>query len=188
MTYRTNKEQNEILTRVGAGTPMGELLRRYWWPVALSADLKEKPTLIRLLGQDLVLFRDRRGRVGVLDAQCPHRRAPLCIGTPHPEGIRCRYHGWLIDRGGKLLEVPGEPEAHTLKIKVKHGAYPAEELGGLIFTYLGPQPVPELPRFHMLAAEGQRTVAIQGFNDCNFLQCVENGIDPYHASFLHGDV
>lgn len=187
MRYRTTKEENERLTRVGAGTPMGELLRRYWWPIGLSADLKGKPTLVRLLGQDLVLFRDARGGLGVLDAQCPHRRAPLCIGRVNAQGLRCRYHGWLMDRSGKVLETPGEPACSTLKDEVRQPAYPVQELGGLIFTYIGPAPVPELPRFHMLVAEGERNVMIQGFNDCNYLQCVENGIDAHHVAFLHGD-
>ena len=105
--YRTTKEENEILTRVGPGTPMGELLRRYWWPVAMSDLLKEKPTSIRLLGEDLVLFRDGQGRAGVVGALCSHRRANLCLGNTEKQGLRCRYHGWLYDVRGKGFTDPG---------------------------------------------------------------------------------
>ena len=105
--YRTTKEENEILTQVGRGTPMGELLRRYWWPVGISADLKDKPTFIRLLGEDLVLFRDGKGRPGVLGALCSHRRANLCLGNVEEKGIRCRYHGWLYDTDGNVLDWRG---------------------------------------------------------------------------------
>ena len=184
--YRTPKEENEILTRVGCGTPMGELLRCYWWPVGISADLKNKPTFIRVLGEELVLFRDGKGRPGVLGAYCSHRRANLCLGYVEEKGLRCRYHGWLYDTGGKVLQIPGEPPGSQLKESVHHLAYPAEELGGLIFAYLGPQPARFLPRFDFLAGEGDHYAIIQGFANCNWLQCVENGLDPYHVSFLHG--
>ncbi len=184
--YRTPKEENEILTRVGCGTPMGELLRCYWWPVGISADLKNKPTFIRVLGEELVLFRDGKGRPGVLGAYCSHRRANLCLGYVEEKGLRCRYHGWLYDTGGKVLQIPGEPPGSQLKESVHHLAYPAEELGGLIFAYLGPQPAPLLPRFSFLVGEGEVYVTIQGFQNCNWLQCVENGIDPLHPSFTHG--
>lgn len=185
---RTSKEENEILTRVGPDTPMGNLLRRYWWPVGFSAHLKDKPTFIRLLCEDLVLFRDGKGRPGVLAALCSHRRANLCLGNTEREGLRCRYHGWLYDINGKVLQTPGEPPESKLKERIQHLSYPAEELGGLVFAYLGPKPAPLLPRFHFLAGEGERDLLIQAFDDCNWLQCVENGIDPYHVSFLHGDV
>lgn len=186
--YKTTPEENEVLSRVGIGTPMGKLLRHYWWPVGFSDALKDKPTFIRVLGEDLVLFRDGKGNPGVLAAQCSHRRANLCLGSTEKEGLRCRYHGWLYDVTGKVLQTPGESSASNLKDTVKHLSYDVEELGGLVFTYLGPKPAPLLPRFHFLAAEGERDVLIQSFNDCNWLQCVENGIDPYHVSFLHGNV
>jgi len=186
--YHTTKEENEILTRVGPGTPMGELLRRYWWPVGISAVLKEKPTTIRLLGEDLVLFRDGAGRVGVVGALCSHRRANLCLGNTEKQGLRCRYHGWLYATDGKVLQTPGEPAGTNLRDQVQHLSYPAQESGGLVFAYMGPKPAPLLPNFHFLAAEGERDVYIQAFNDCNWLQCVENGIDPFHVSFVHGDV
>ena len=186
--YRTTKEQNEILTRVGPGTPMGDLLRRYWWPAGFSAHLKDRPTFIRLLCEDLVLFRDGKGRAGVLGALCSHRRANLCLGNVESDGLRCRYHGWLYDTSGKVLQTPGEPRESKLQDNVRHLAYPAQELGGVVFTYLGPDPAPLLPRFHFLAAEGERDWLIQAFNNSNWLQSVENGIDPYHVSFTHGDV
>lgn len=188
--YKTTKEENEILTRVGSDTPMGEgeLLRRYWWPVGISGHLKDKPTFIRLLGEDLVLFRDSQGRPRILGALCSHRRANLCLGVVEKDGLRCRYHGWLYDGDGKVLQTPGEPEGSKLKDDISHTSYPAEELGGLVFAYLGPKPVPLLPRFHFLAAEGEREVIIQGFGRCNWLQAMENGIDPFHTSFLHADI
>jgi 5,5'-dehydrodivanillate O-demethylase oxygenase subunit len=188
MYYKTTKEQNEILTRVGRSTPMGELLRRYWWPVGFSDDLKDKPTFVRLMGEDLVLFRDGTGKPGVLAALCAHRRANLCLGNVEREGLRCRYHGWLYDTTGKILQTPGEPRDSKLKDSVEHPGYPTQELGGLVFTYIGPQPIPLLPRFHFLAADGERDILIQAFNNSNWLQNVENGIDPFHVSFLHGDV
>src|SRR3954465_2427499 len=165
----TTRQENEILTRVGAGTPMGDLLRLYWWPVGISKDLKEKPTFIRLLGEDLVLFRNFDGQVGVLAALCAHRRANLCLGSVGHNGLRCRYHGWAYDLQGNIVETPGEPD-DTFKTTFKQPAYPAQELGGIIFTYLGPQPAPLLPRFDFLVGDGEREAKITGFANCNWLQ------------------
>jgi 5,5'-dehydrodivanillate O-demethylase len=184
--YRTTKEENELLTQVRAGTPMGEFLRRYWWPVGISADLKNKPTFIRVLGEDLVLFRDGKGRPAVLGALCSHRRANLCLGDVEEKGLRCRYHGWLYDIEGHILQTPGEPPESMLKDSIRHLSYPAQELGGLVFTYLGPQPAPLLPRYDFLVGEGEGYLTVQGFQNCNWLQCVENGMDPVHPSFTHG--
>jgi 5,5'-dehydrodivanillate O-demethylase len=184
----TTKAENERLIRVGRGTPMGELLRRYWLPVGITADLQQKPTMIRVLGEDLVLFRDREERPGLVGAQCPHRRANLCLGNPAHDGIRCRYHGWVIARDGKILQTPSEPAESTFKDQIQHTAYPAQDLGGLVFAYLGPPPAPLLPRFDFLAGDGDRHVKITGIANCNWLQAVENGIDPLHVSFLHADV
>lgn len=130
------REQNKLLTQVGPGMPMGEVLRRYWWPVGISDHLKDKPTFIRVLGEDLVLFRDRSGKPGVLDAHCSHRGVNLCFGTVQDHGLRCRYHGWVYDIGGNVVEIPGEPD-NSLRDNVKHRAYPAQDLGGLIFAYNG---------------------------------------------------
>jgi 5,5'-dehydrodivanillate O-demethylase len=179
------EDQNRILTQVGKATPMGELLRRYWWPVGISADLQDRPTLVRILGEDLVLFRDGGGRVGLLEPICSHRRANLCIGNIDKLGLRCRYHGWLYDIHGKVLHTPGEPAESKFHETIIHLSYPAQELGGLVFAYLGPKPAPLLPRFDFIAGEGEHYANITGFANCNWLQCVENGMDPLHVSFTH---
>jgi 5,5'-dehydrodivanillate O-demethylase len=184
----TTRAENELLTRVGPGTLMGDLLRRYWWPVGVSDHLQNKPTFIRLLGEDLVLFRDGDGQPGVLAALCSHRRANLCLGNVEARGLRCRYHGWLYDRAGQVLQTPGEPDDSRFKDGIRHGAYPAQELGGLVFAYLGPRPAPLLPRFDFLADEGERYAWIVGTPPCNWLQGVENGMDPVHVSFTHSDI
>ena len=179
------EEENALFSTVAAGTPMGEMLRRYWWAAGISADLQDKPTLIRVLGEDLVLFRDGAGHVGVLAAHCSHRRVNLCFGTIEEPGLRCRMHGWVYDINGTVLETPGEPAESTVKERVHHLAYQAQELGGVIFIYMGPPPAPLLPRFHFLVAEGWRKIAFQGFTNCNWIQAVENGMDPIHPAFLH---
>ncbi len=178
-------EENRVLTSTGAGTQMGEVLRRYWWPIAIAEDLKEKPTFIRLLGEDLVLFRDRRGRLGLIEARCAHRRANLCLGTVGLEGLRCRYHGWLYDAQGKILDAPGTPPGSDLKDTVRQRAYQVEELGGLLFAYLGPLPAPLLPRFDFLVRPGLRLARVIGFSNSNWLQLAENGCDPLHVTFAH---
>ncbi|HEX3245101.1 MAG TPA: Rieske 2Fe-2S domain-containing protein, partial [Chloroflexota bacterium] len=135
------KEQNERLTRVGPGTPLGTLLRRYWWPVAGVAELVDRPTKpVRLMGEDLVLYKDRRGRYGLLGQRCAHRSVDLKYGIPEEEGLRCPYHGWLYDATGQCLEQPAEEPDSTFYQRVQTPAYPVEELGGLIFAYLGPGP------------------------------------------------
>ena len=116
--YKTNKDENELLTQVKAKTPMGEFLRRYWWPVGFSEHLKDKPTFIKILGEELVLFRDGKGKAGVIGALCPHRRANMCLGNVEALGLRCRYHGWLLDTDGNVLEIPGEPEDSKLKEEI----------------------------------------------------------------------
>ena len=185
--YKTSKEENEILTRTGKGTPMGEFLRRYWWPIGISAHLKIKPTFIRVFGEDLVLFRDGNGKTGVIGAYCAHRRANLCLGDVEKDGVRCRYHGWLYDRDGQCRQIPGEPPNSELKKEsIRLPAYPVEELGGLIFAYFGPQPAPLVPRYNFLVGEGEVYITVQGIQNCNWLQCVENGMDPVHPSFTHG--
>jgi len=183
---KTSREENDTLTGVRRGTPMGEFLRRYWWPVGISADLKDKPTFIRVLGEDLVLFRDGGGTTGVLGALCAHRRANLCLGDVEKNGLRCRYHGWLYDTTGRVLQIPGEPPDSRLMDSIDHLAYPTQELGGLVFAYLGPEPAPLLPRYDFLAGDGEVYVTVQGLQNCNWLQCVENGLDPVHPSFTHG--
>lgn len=180
-----NIETAEMLTETGAGTPMGEWLRRYWWPVGLSRDLKDKPTFIKIMGEELVLFRDKGGEPGLISAYCPHRRANLCLGNIATEGIRCRYHGWLISKEGKVLDTPGEPD-ESFKEDIQTPAYPVEELGGLLFAYFGPpENKPEMPKFDFLAGEGTHLASFIGITRGNWLQVTENSMDPLHLSFTH---
>ncbi len=151
------KEENEMLTRVGKGTPMGKFFRKYWLPVGISADLKTKPTFVRVLGEDLVLYRDKSGTVGLLDARCAHRRANLCLGTSMNKGLMCRYHGWVFDADGTVLRTPSEGQS-DFRLSIKQKAYPVQELGGLVFAYMGDGLAPLLPNFDFLAAEGERHV------------------------------
>jgi 5,5'-dehydrodivanillate O-demethylase len=180
------QEQNERLTKVGPGTPMGELMRRYWHPIAGSAEVSEEnPTKeIRLLGEDLVLFRSAVGKLGLIEPSCPHRKANLSYGVPEPEGIRCAYHGWLFDVEGNCVDQPSEPVGSRFKDKVKLKAYVAQELGGAIFAYMGPLPAPLLPRYDILVWPGART-ANSVYLPCNWLQCHENSLDPLHFQWLH---
>jgi 5,5'-dehydrodivanillate O-demethylase len=183
-----SREDNDTLTKVSRGTPAGELLRRYWQPVAPAAELSEKPTkAVRVLGEDLVLYRDTSGHYGLVGKHCPHRRAGLLYGRVEDDGIRCAYHGWKFNGAGKCLETPAEPRESTLKDRIKQTAYPVEKLGGLLFAYLGPLPAPLLPRWDVLAWErGKRWVEVLSVLDCNWLQCMENSVDPSHLYWLHG--
>ena len=179
-------EQNETLTKVGPGTPMGELLRRYWHPVAACSELVERPTkLIKILGESLVLYRDRKGRPGLVGDTCAHRRASLLYGIPEEDGLRCAYHGWKYDRTGRCTEMPAEPTGSTFKNRVTIPAYPVEELGGLIFAYLGPEPVPLLPRWDLLVRDDALRDIGVAVVSCNWLQIMENGLDPVHVEWLH---
>jgi len=181
-----SQEQNDRLTRVGPGTSMGELMRRYWHPIAGSVQLdEENPTKeVRLLGEDLVLFRSTRGVLGLIEPSCPHRKANLSYGVPEPEGIRCAYHGWLFDETGACVDQPSEPAGSRFKEKVHIKAYKVEELGGLIFAYMGPEPAPLLPRWDILVWPGIRS-ATSVVLPCNWLQCHENSLDPLHFQWLH---
>ena len=184
------KEENHLLTRVGRGTPCGELLRRYWMPVACAGELTEEKPIraFRVLGEDLVVFCDKRERYGVVGEQCPHRSASLAFGRVDQEGIRCPYHGWKFDRSGRCLEQPAEPESAGFKDKIKHTAYPVEKLGGLLWAYLGPEPRPLLPRWDVLCWEnGKRWIEKHEVYHCNWLQPMENSVDPSHLYWLHGD-
>src|ERR1700733_2506479 len=138
-------EENERLTRVGPGTPTGNLLRRYWHPVAGAAEMAGRWTKrVRILGEDLVLFKDRTGKLGLIGEFCPHRRASLAYGIPTDDGIRCAYHGWKFAADGRCLEQPNEPEGSVFRDKINHPGYPVQELGGMVFAYLGPLPAPSL--------------------------------------------
>jgi len=180
-------EQNDRYTKVGPGTPMGELMRRYWHPIAASAQLdEENPTKeIRILGEDLLLYRDLKGRVGCIEPTCAHRKANLSYGIPEENGLRCAYHGWIYNQTGACVEQPSEPSDKKFHKKVCLKAYPAEELGGLIFVYMGPQPQPLLPRWDLLVWDNvTRNIRIIPL-PCNWLQCVDNALDPVHFQWLH---
>ena len=180
-------EQNQLLTQVGRATPMGELLRRYWQPIGAAAELDGKWTRrVRLLGEDLVLFRDRQGRLGLIAEQCPHRRASFLHGIPTERGIRCPYHGWEFSAEGKCLNQPNEPDNAAFRDKVGTDAYPVEEMGGLLFAYLGPQPAPLLPRFDGFVTPGTIRMMGRVVLPVNWLQIMENSLDPIHTEWLHG--
>jgi len=180
-------EQNELITRIGPSTPAGGVLRSFWQPVALVEELDgARPCrAVRLLGQDLVLFRDEAGRYGLLDRDCPHRGADLSFGRLEGGGLRCAFHGWLFDVTGQCLETPAEPADSTLCRRIRQGAYPVVEKSGILFAYLGAGHPPALPAFDCFVAPAAYTFAFKGLFDCNWLQALEVGIDPAHTSFLH---
>jgi len=182
------REENELLTRVGPGTPAGELLRRYWHPVAVAAELtEENPTkFVRVLGEDLVLFRDKKGRVGLLADRCSHRGASLLYGRVEERGIACAYHGWLYDTEGNCLETPPEPAESKFRLTVKHKAYPVQKFVGFYWAYMGPKPAPMIPPLDIwVRKDGRRGVVVYKVVDCNWLQSMENSVDPAHLQILH---
>lgn len=180
-------EQNRLITQTGADTPGGQVLRRYWQPVALAEELEgERPVkAVRVLGEDLVAFRDESGRWGLIGRHCPHRGADLCYGRLEDGGLRCPFHGWLLDVHGRCLEQPAEPSGSRFHEKIRHTAYPCEERNGILFAYLGSGTPPPLPDLDCFRAPAEYTFAFKGFLECNWLQALEVGIDPAHASFLH---
>ena len=180
-------EQNRLLTQVGRATPMGQLLRRYWQPIGAASELQTKWTQrVRLLGEDLVLFRDRQGKLGLIAEQCPHRRASFLHGIPTERGIRCPYHGWEFSAEGKCLNQPNEPDNCAFRDKVATDAYPVQELGGLLFANLGPLPAPLLPRFDGFVTPGTIRMMGRVLLPVNWLQIMENSLDPIHTEWLHG--
>ena len=180
-------EANERLARVGPGTPCGELMRRYWVPIRPYAQLLEEEVLpVRILGEDLVLFRTTKGELGLVEPHCPHRQTGLQYGIPDEDGLRCCYHGWLIGPTGQCLDTPLEAADNTLKHRTKIKAYPAKEMGGLVWTYMGPEPAPLLtPWDPFVWPNALRQIGIANL-DCNWLQCQENTGDPTHSVYLHG--
>jgi phenylpropionate dioxygenase-like ring-hydroxylating dioxygenase large terminal subunit len=185
------------LTQVGSGTPCGEFLRRYWHPIGLAADAGEQPRQVRVLGEDLILFRDRAGRAGLLYPRCCHRGTTLYYGRVEDRGIRCCYHGWLFDVEGHCLEQPCEPEGGRQRANVRQPWYPVQERYGLIFVYLGPaDKKPVLPRYDILETlapgefiEADDTSIGSGgpaLVPCNWFQHYENIMDPFHVPILHG--
>ncbi len=183
-----SKKENERLTRAGPGSPAGELLRRYWHPVAVAAELKMKRIKrVRILGEDLVLYRGENGVYGLVAERCSHRGASLAYGKIEGCNIRCPYHGWLYDPDGRCIEQPAEPDRSTYKNRVKHPAYPVQKLAGLLYAYMGPKPAPLLPAYDVLVrTDGERRIVVLPRLDCNWLQPMENTIDPTHAHYLHG--
>ncbi|HVG52194.1 MAG TPA: aromatic ring-hydroxylating dioxygenase subunit alpha [Xanthobacteraceae bacterium] len=180
-------EQNERITRVGPGTPAGKLLRQYWQPAALTEELSpERPVVtVRLLGEDLVLFRDNQGRYGLLDRRCPHRGTDLAFGRCEDGGLRCVFHGWLFDVSGQCLQTPAEPPSSRMHTQIRQKSYPAIERNGIVFAYMGEGEPPALPDFDCFVAPDRYTFAFKGLWECNWLQAQEVGVDPSHASFLH---
>ena len=190
-----NAQQNELITRIGPGTPCGAMLRQYWQPVALvdEFDPRHDPSMsqrplkpLRVLGQDYILFKDDRGRWGLLDRDCPHRGADLAFGRHEGDGVRCPFHGWKFDAEGRCLDTPGEPLASGLCGRIRQGSYPVIERSGVVFAWFGEEgkapPFPALDCFH---APSTHVFAFKGLWHCNWLQAFEVGIDPAHASFLH---
>jgi 5,5'-dehydrodivanillate O-demethylase len=184
-------EENEYLTRVGPGTPAGELLRRYWHPVAIGADLtQESPTkFVRILGEDVVLFVTPEGEAGLLNDRCPHRGASLSYGRVEARGIACAYHGWLYDTKGNCLETPAEPPGSSFCLTVKQKAYPVQKLAGLYWAYLGPAPAPMIPKYDVWArTDGWHWLRALPQLDCNWLQAMENSVDTAHLHVLHQEL
>jgi phenylpropionate dioxygenase-like ring-hydroxylating dioxygenase large terminal subunit len=180
------REQNDLITLTRLGTPGGELMRRYWQPVALSEEVPaDAPVPVRVMGEDLVLYRDGEGRPNLIGRRCPHRGVDLSYGRVEGGGLRCLYHGWLLAGNGRCLQQPGEPAGSTFKDKIRHTAYPCREGGGLILAYLGPGEPPRLPQFPFLAGAPERVWCTKIYHACNYLQANEGNIDPQHLSFLH---
>ena len=182
-------EENERITRVGPSTEMGECLRRYWWPLCLSTELAESdgpPLRVRLLGEDLIAFRDTSGSVGLVSSLCPHRRAPLFFGRNEEYGLRCVYHGWKFDRFGNCVDMPSEPAGTALQAKVKLCAYATYEAGGVVWCYMGPKDLQgDVPDFEWMRAPIISRYISKTIERCNWLQGLEGGFDTSHSSFLH---
>jgi 5,5'-dehydrodivanillate O-demethylase len=184
-----SNETNDRLTRVGPDTPMGKLLRHYWQPIGTAVELAQEPVRkVRLLGENLTLYRSERGEYGLIGERCPHRCLSMEYGIPDQRGLRCAYHGWLFDAKGRCLEQPFEDRTlveNRSKDRISIKAYPVEELGGLIFAYLGPEPVPLVPRWDILVREDLDKVVEIHRLPCNWLQCMDNAADPVHFEYLH---
>ncbi len=182
-------EDNERITRIGPGTPGGDMLRRYWWPVTAAANVKNKPVKIGLLGEKFVLFRTLKGDLGLLDLNCTHRRASLEFGRVEDKGIRCCYHGWLYDVKGNCLEQMVEPELGAKACHLyKQPSYSVREVSGLIFAYIGPQPEPKFPKWDLLFDDNANKFIVMRDAHSNWVQRVENLQDALHVAILHAPV
>ncbi|GGI02407.1 Rieske 2Fe-2S domain-containing protein [Egicoccus halophilus] len=186
------QEQNEVLSGTGPGTPMGEVFRRFWIPALLSEELPAPdcaPVRVRLLGEDLVAFRDSTGKVGLVDEACPHRGASLFFGRNEDCGLRCTYHGWKFDRDGQCVDMPNEPPDTQFKEKVTIKAYPTVEQGGAVWTYMGPEEhEPQMPAMEWSLVPEEHRFLAKIEVDCNYAQAMEGDIDSSHTAFLHGRV
>ena len=182
-----SQQVNDEITRVGRGQPAGEVLRRYWQPAALLDELAgSRPVVpVTLLGERLVLFRDESGELGLIGRHCPHRGADMCYGRLEDNGLRCPFHGWHFDRTGQCVEQPGEPEGSRMHERIQATSYPVVERNGIVFAYMGPGDPPDFPNFDCFRAPSSHVFAFKGLWECNWLQAMEVGIDPAHASFLH---
>ena len=179
-------EENERFTRVGPGTPCGEMMRRYWWPVGFADEIKgQRPRKVKLLGEEFVLFRDGSGAIGMLDLLCAHRRTSLALGRVEDQGLRCCYHGWLFGADGRCLDQPCEEPDSNFKDKVRQRAHPTRVAAGIVFAYIGPEPVPLLPKYDLLTRNVGKRVLFTNLNHCNWLQAVENAADVSHIPWLH---
>jgi phenylpropionate dioxygenase-like ring-hydroxylating dioxygenase large terminal subunit len=186
-----SRNENELLTRVGPGTPLGALMRRYWLPALLAEEIPVPdcpPVRVRLLGEDLVAFRDSQGRVGLLGEHCAHRGTSLFFGRNEACGLTCIYHGWKYDIHGKVLETPAEPVNSDFKTKIRHAAYPCQESAGIVFTYMGPAgKQPLFPRYEWFSLAAEQLCAVKSYLECNYLQGIEGDFDSSHTSFLHNN-
>ena len=182
-----SQEENNLLTQTNPKTAAGELLRRYWQPVALTEELPQggPPRTVKIMGEELVLFRDDQGRPGLLGLHCSHRGTDLSYGRIEDGGLRCLYHGWLYDVRGCVLEQPGEPGGGTNRGEIRHRAYPCREAGGIVFTFMGPGEPPLLPNYEFLDVPAEQRCVTKVRYRCNYLQGNEGNIDPVHLSFLH---
>jgi phthalate 4,5-dioxygenase oxygenase subunit len=186
-----SREENELLTQVGLGTPMGDIMRRYWLPALLSRELPAPdcpPARVKLLGEELVAFRDTDGRIGLLEEHCPHRLASLFLGRNEERGLRCVFHGWKFDVNGSCVDMPNEPLESRFKEKVQTKSYPTLDLGGVIWTYMGPpEKMPPPPGMEWTRAPETHRFVSKTIEYCNYLQAIEGGIDTVHSSFLHNN-
>jgi phenylpropionate dioxygenase-like ring-hydroxylating dioxygenase large terminal subunit len=185
-----SKEDNELITKTDRGTPMGELFRRFWIPALLAEELPGadcNPVRVRIMGEDLVAFRDSKGRPGVIDAYCPHRGAPMFFGRNEEEGIRCLYHGWKFDVNGDCMEMPNIPHGETAKKRMHTMAYPTIESAGMVWVYMGPEDrKPPFPEFPYTTEVPKEQVYVTRYEiNCNWLQAMEGDYDPSHAMFVH---
>jgi 5,5'-dehydrodivanillate O-demethylase len=182
----SRKTRQDRLTLVEAGTPMGKYMRCFWHPVAAAVELKEWPVKkVRLLGEDLALFRNDDGSFGLVADRCPHRGASLSCGMTDGAGIRCAYHGWKFEKDGRCTDTPAEPAGSPLPARIKIAGYPVEQMAGLLWAYIGPAPAPLLPRFeHLVRDDWEWDIGISRL-PCNWLQVAENTLDPLHIEYLH---